>query len=90
MNPRPPLFMILPISSSASHRGLRLWVPLLLIWIVLLPVLLVLLPVYFMACAKLDLHPFKTLGALFMVLGSLSGRHLEVDSPSASVFVHIY
>jgi len=90
MNLMPPLFMIVRILSSASHRRLRLWVPLLLVWILLLPVVLVLLPVYFIACAKLDLHPFKTLGALFMVLGSLSGTRLEVDSPSTSVFVHIY
>ena len=90
MSLRPPLFLILHILPSASRRGLRLWVPLLLIWILLLPFLLVLLPVYFVACAVLDLRPFKTLGAFFMVLGSLGGTHLEVDTPSASVFVHIY
>jgi hypothetical protein len=86
----PPLFMILHILPSASHRRFRLWVPLLLIWILLLPCLILLLPVYLVACAVLDLRPFKTLGALFMVLGSLGGTHLEVDTPSASVLVHIY
>ena len=90
MSLRPPLFMILHILPSASLRGLRLWMPLLLIWVLLLPFLLVLLPVYFVACAVLDLRPFKTLGAFFMVLGSLGGTHLEVCTPSASVFVRIY
>lgn len=90
MSLRPPLFMILHILPSASHRGLRLWVPLFLIWILLLPFLLVVLPVYFVVCGGVDLRPFKTLGAFFMVLGSLGGTHLEVDTPSASVFVRIY
>ena len=90
MSLRPPLFMILRILPSASHRGLRLWVPLVLIWILLLPILIVLLPVYFVACALLDVRPFKTLAAFFMVLGSLGGMHLEVDTPSTSVLVHIY
>jgi hypothetical protein len=90
MSLRPPLFMILHILPSASHRKLRLWMPLLLIWVLLLPFLLALLPVYFVTCAVLDLRPFKTLGAFFMVLASLGGTHLEVCTPRASVFVHIY
>ena len=90
MSLRPPLFMILYILPSAGHRGLRLWVPLVLIWILLLPFVLVLLPVYFVTCVVLNLRPFKTLGAVFMVLGSLGGTHLEIDTPSASVLVHIY
>jgi hypothetical protein len=50
----------------------------------------VLLPVYFVVCAAIDIHPFKSLGALFAVLGSLNGTHVEVDSPSASLFIHVH
>jgi hypothetical protein len=73
-----------------GHRGLRLWVPLLLIWILLLPLLLVLLPVYLVACAVLSLRPWKTFAALAWVLGSLGGTHIEIASRSAAVLVHIY
>jgi len=90
MNLRPPLFMIVRILPSAGHRGRRLWVPLLLIWLLLLPFLFGLLPVYCVTCAVLEVRPFKALGAVFAVLGSIGGTYLEIDSPRASVFVHIY
>ena len=86
----PPLLLIVHILPSTSHRGLRLWVPLFLVWLLLLPFILVLLPVYFVICAVADIAPFKTLGAIFTVLGSLGGTHVEVDSPDSSVFIHVY
>ncbi len=86
-----PLFLIVHVlMPTASHRGIRLWVPVFLIWILLLPFLLVLLPVYFIVCAAIDIHPFRTLAAFFAVLASLGGTHVEVDSPDASVFIHVY
>jgi hypothetical protein len=41
-------------------------------------------------CAVMDIAPFATLGAFLAVLGSLNGTHVEVDSPDASVFIHVY
>jgi hypothetical protein len=90
MNWMPPLFLIVHILPSRSNRGLRLWVPVFLIWILLLPFVLVLLPVFFVVCAAIDIHPFKTLGAFAQVLGSLGGTHVEVESPDANVFIHVY
>ena len=87
---RPPLLTVVHILPNRVRRGIRLWVPLFLIWLLLLPFLLVLLPVYFVVCAVIDIDPFKTLGAFFAVLGSLNGTHVEVDSPSASLFIHVY
>jgi hypothetical protein len=87
---RPPLLAVVHILPNRVRSGIRLWVPLFLIWLLLLPFLLVLLPVYFVVCAVIDVHPFKTLGAFFSVLGSLNGTHVEVDSPQASVFIHVY
>ena len=86
----PPLFMRIHILPNAMRRGIRLWVPVFLIWILLLPFVLVLLPVYFVVCAIIDIHPFKTLGAFLAVLGSLGGTHIEVDTPDAGVFIHVY
>ena len=85
-----PMFMIVHVLPNANHRGIRLWVPVFLIWILLLPFLLVLLPVFFVVCAVIDIHPFKALGAFFAILTSLNGTHIEVDSPDASVFIHVY
>ncbi|MBL6853886.1 MAG: hypothetical protein ISS15_00365 [Alphaproteobacteria bacterium] len=86
----PPLFMIVHILPNRAHRGLRLWVPVFLIWILLLPFVLVLLPVFFILCAVIDIHPFRTLGAFLQLLGSLGGTHIEVDNPDTSVFIHVY
>ncbi|MEI9994641.1 MAG: hypothetical protein WDM91_08610 [Rhizomicrobium sp.] len=86
----PPMLAVVHIQPSRARRGIRLWVPLFLIWLLLLPFILVLLPVYFVICAVMDIAPFKTLGAFFAVLGSLGGMHLEVDSPDAAVFIHVY
>ncbi len=86
----PPLLALVHILPNPAHRGIRLWVPLFLIWLLLLPFVLVLLPVYFVVCAVIDIDPFHTLGSMLMLLGSLNGMHVEVDSPSAAVLIHVY
>jgi len=87
---RPPLLAVVHILPNQMRRGIRLWVPLFLIWLLLLPFLLVLLPVYFVVCAVVDIDPLRTLGAFIAVLGNLNGTHVEVESPQASVFIHVY
>ena len=86
----PPMLAIVHILPNKMRRGIRLWVPLFLIWLLLLPFVLVLLPVFFVVCAVMDVNPFATLGAFLAVLGSLGGTHVEVDSPDAAVFIHVY
>jgi hypothetical protein len=85
-----PMLAIVRILPAKSRRTLRLWVPLFLVWLLLLPFAVVLLPLYFVMCAVMDIAPFRTLGALFAVLGSIGGTHVEVDGPDASVFIHVY
>ena len=86
----PPMLAVVHIMPSRTRRRLRLWVPLFLVWLLLLPFVLVLLPVYFVVCAVMDIAPFATLGAFFALLGSLNGTHVEVESPDAAVFIHVY
>ena len=87
---KPPLLALVQILPNTVHRGIRLWVPLFLIWLLLLPFVLVLLPVYFIVCAVIDIDPIRTLGTFLRVLGNLNGMHVEVDSPSAAVLIHVY
>ena len=86
----PRMLAVVRILPHRMGRTIRLWVPLFLVWLLLLPFLIVLLPVYFVVCAVMDIAPFGTLGAVLMLLGSLNGTHVEVDSPTASVFIHVY
>ncbi len=86
----PPMLAVVHIRPSRIGRRIRLWVPLFLIWLLLLPFMLVLLPVYFVVCAVSNIAPFATLGAFLAVLGSLTGTHVELDSPDASFFIHVY
>lgn len=86
----PPLLATVHILPGAARRGVRLWVPLFLIWLLLVPFALVLLPVYFVVCAVVDIHPLRTLGAALAVLASLHGTLVEVDSPSASIFIEVF
>ena len=85
----PPLVATVHILPNVARREIRLWVPLFLVWLLLLPFAVVLLPVYFVVCAVVDIRPFATLGAVFAVLGNLSGTHVEVASQSASIFIHV-
>ena len=85
-----PMLAVVHVMPTKVHKGIRLWVPLFLVWLLLLPFILVLLPVYFVVCAVIDIDPFKTLGVMVAVLGSLNGTHVEVESPDANVFIHVY
>ena len=77
-----PMLAVVHVMPTKVHKGIRLWVPLFLVWL--------LLPVYFVVCAVIDIDPFKTLGVMVAVLGSLNGTHVEVESPDANVFIHVY
>jgi hypothetical protein len=86
----PPMLAVVRILPSETRRGIKLWVPLFLVWLLLLPFALVLLPVFFVVCAVGDYAPFATLGAFLALLGSLNGTQVEVESPNASVTIHVY
>lgn len=84
----PPL--IVKIHVLVRHgRSLRLWIPLFLLWILLLPFALVVLPALFILCVVTDVDPFVAMTAVLSLLASLSGMHIEVDTPHAFVYFHI-
>ena len=85
---RPPLLATVRV-HRCEGRDLRLHVPLFLLWLLLLPFALVVLPVAFVALLALDLDPVLVFGALGGLIAAISGTHIEVESPTASVFIHV-
>ena len=56
----------------------------------MLPFAVVILPVLLITAVVLDIDPFPALASALRILSGLRGSHVEVDSPDASVFVHVY
>jgi len=87
--------MILPLIAVVRIRTLEgrhvsLWVPLFLIWLLLLPFAIVLAPVFVIVCLAINVDPFQAIATVWRLFASFAGTHVEVDSPSATVFVHVY
>lgn len=70
-------------------RGLRLWLPLVLVWLVLAPFVLLLAPLIILALALAGLNPFRALAAVFGVLTGLTGTRIQVDAPGATVDIRV-
>ena len=82
--------MLLTVRIRAQgEKPIRVWLPLILIWILLAPLLVIIVPVILVLGALCGMNPFAALGRLGAVFCALSGTHVEVEAPDASVFVHI-
>jgi hypothetical protein len=84
-----PLVAIVRV-KTLEGRYISLWVPLFLLWLLLLPFAAVLTPVFVIVCLAVGVDPFSALASAWRIVSSLCGTHVEVDSPSATVFVHVY
>jgi hypothetical protein len=87
--------MILPLIAvvrirTFEGRALNFWVPLFLIWLLLVPFLIVLLPVFVIVCLAVGVDPLNAIATFWRVFAGFAGTHVEVDSPSSTVFVHVY
>jgi hypothetical protein len=71
-------------------RNIRLWLPLFLIWLVLLPFALLLAPFLLLALAVMGRRPVAIVAGVLGLLAALSGTRIEVNSPQASVFIHVF
>ena len=71
-------------------RRVRLWLPLFLIWLVLLPFALLLAPFLMLALAVMGRRPVAIVAGVLGLLAALSGTRIEVNSPQASVFIHVF
>ena len=84
-----PLVMVLRV-HTVKGRGVRLWLPLFLLWLLVLPLLILLLPFYLAFCAVVRVDALRGIAACWSVLSATSGTHIEVDTPRAFVFMHVY
>jgi len=85
----PPMVMILRVRTSRG-TAVRLWLPLFLLWLLILPLLIVVLPVYFVVCAVMHVNPFLWIAIVWRLLNAVCGTHIEIDTPRAFVFMHVY
>ncbi|MBS0411664.1 MAG: hypothetical protein JSR86_17235 [Proteobacteria bacterium] len=83
-----PLVLTVRVLAQ-GERPTRVWLPLFLIWILLAPLLVIIVPVVMVLGALSGINPFSALSRLGAVFCALSGTHVEVEAPDASVFVHI-
>ncbi len=84
-----PLVAVVRIHTLEGHN-LNLWVPLFLIWLLLIPFAIVLAPVFVIVCLAINVDPFLAIGSFWRLISGIAGTHVEVDSPSATVLVHVY
>jgi hypothetical protein len=84
-----PLIAVVRIKTLEGHH-LNLWVPLFLLWLLLLPFAVVLLPVFVIVCLAVDVDPLQALATCWRMIAAFCGTHVEVDSPNATVLVHVY
>jgi hypothetical protein len=87
--------MILPLIAvirirTLEGRHVNLWVPLFLMWLLLLPFAVVLTPVFVIVCLAIGVDPFQAIANSWKIIAAFCGTHVEVDSPNATVFVHVY
>lgn len=85
----PPLMMILRIRTD-SGRGVRLWLPLFLLWLLVLPLAILLLPFYLVFCAYERVNAVRGIAAFWTLISATVGTHIEIATPRALVFMHIY
>jgi len=96
-----PLFAVIRISTRPDRRRFKpgskplpgwygIWVPLFLVWLLLLPLVLVLLPLAMLALVMVRVNPFRALATFWQILSGLTGTHVEVNAPDASVLVRIF
>lgn len=82
--------MVLAVRVHAHpNKMVRVWIPLILVWLVLLPFLVVLAPIAMIVALVLGFNVWRGTGAIVGVFTALSGIHVEVEAPGASVLVHI-
>jgi hypothetical protein len=74
---------------SVPGRRFRLYLPLWLLWPVLLPFAVVLVPIAGVWCIVRRVNPLRVSCAVWRLVGSISGTHVEIEHPHGSFLMSI-
>jgi len=87
---RPAAAQVTPLRPARQRTVVRLWLPLTLLFLLLAPFVLLLAPLLYFAPRPYSLRPFATVAALGVVLLSLGGTVVDVDTPDALVRIRVF
>jgi hypothetical protein len=86
----PPLAASVRVQPRGWAFPIRLWLPLFLFWLLLIPLLLLILPLFLIACLILGIRFWGGLAAMFGLVAATRGTHVEVERPSARLFIKLH
>jgi hypothetical protein len=86
----PPLIATVHVKPASWRFGIRLWLPLFLFWLLLLPLLILALPFLFAAALIFGVRFWSSIRAALALLASFNGTSVEVERPSARVFINLH
>jgi hypothetical protein len=86
----PPLAATLHVKPANWRFGFRLWLPLFLLWLLLLPLLVLALPFLFVAALIFGVRFWSSIRAALALLSAFHGTSVEVERPSARVFIKLH
>lgn len=80
-----------PLAASAgpAHKRVHLWLPLSLLWLLLAPLVLLVSPIVALVALAWRINGFAALGTIGGFLFALSGTHIRVEAPNASINIRI-
>lgn len=83
---------MIPIIAAVRFGTRRRWIPipLFLVWLLLLPLCLLLLPFFAIGCRIVGISSWRSLAAVWGVLRSLSGTHLEITQGGTAFALRLY
>jgi hypothetical protein len=86
----PPLTASVHVKPAGWRFGIRLWLPLFLFWLLLLPLVVLALPFLFVAALIFGVRFWASIRGALAVLSAFHGTRVEVERPSARVFINLH
>lgn len=83
-----PIWLDVEIKEQ-TRRRFRIFLPLPVIYLILAPFALLLFLVALPICAQRGVNAFRVAGAIFALLGSLSGMHVEIQQAKSSFLMSV-
>jgi hypothetical protein len=86
----PPLTATVHVKPAKWRFGVKLWLPLFLFWLLLLPLVVLALPFLFVAALVFGVRFWASIRGGLAVLSAFHGTSVEVERPSARVFINLH